>query len=159
MYEKLTQRMEQIIKLSQQIAREFEQDYVGTEHLLLAILREGSGVGAAVLNEAGVTLTRTKEIIDRHIKSSMEDTWVFGRLPGTPHFRNVMATAIEEARQFESKEVCSEHLLMALARESGSVAQVTLEEMGIRAGTLRARIQKYLESAAGSPSIFETGGA
>lgn len=149
MYEKLTPRMDQIIKLSQQIAREYEQDYVGTEHMLLAILREGTGVGAAVLNDAGVTLSKAKEVVDKHMKASMEDTWVFGRLPGTPHFRNVMATAIEEARQFESKVVCSEHLLMALAREEGSVAQATLHDLGVRAGTLRAKIRNHLDATEG----------
>lgn len=159
MYEKLTPRMEQIIKLSQQIAREYEQDYVGTEHLLLAILREGTGVGAAVLNEAGVTLSKAKEGVDRLMKASMEDTWVFGRLPGTPHFRNVMSIAIEEARQFESKHVCSEHLLMALAREEGSVAQATLAELGIRAGTLRAKIRNYLDAVEAKADMPEAGGA
>ncbi len=159
MYEKLTPRMETIIKLSQQIAREYEQDYVGTEHLLLAILREGTGMGSAVLNDCGATLAGAKEAVDRLMKKSMEDTWVFGRLPGTPHFRNVMATAIEEARQFESKAVCSEHLLLALAREEGSVAQAALHELGIRAGTLRARIQQQLEGATSSSSISESGGA
>lgn len=158
MYEKLSSRMEKIIALSQQIAREYEQDYVGTEHLLLAILREGTGVGAVILNETGITMGKVKDAVDRLIKASLEDTWVFGRLPGTPHFRNVMATAIEEARQFESKVVCSEHLLVALSREEGSVAQATLTELGIRTGTLRAKIQKHLDETAGA-SLPEAGGA
>lgn len=148
MFEKLTPRMERIIKRSQEIARDYEQDYVGTEHLLLAVLQEGAGHGAAVLAECGITATRAKEVVDRLIKSSLEDTWVFGRLPGTPHFRNVMAVAIEEARQFESKLVDDEHLLLALAREEGSVAQATLHELGVRAGTLRAKLRARLERAA-----------
>jgi len=141
MFETLTPRMEKVVKLSQQIAREYEQDYVGTEHLLLAILREGTGVGCALLADAGVGYSRTKVVVDKLMKASMEDTWVFGRLPGTPHFRNVMAVAIEEARQFESKRVCTEHLLLALAREDGSVAQSALHELGVRAGTLRAKLR------------------
>ena len=145
MFEKLTPRMETVIKLSQEIAREYEQDYVGTEHMLLAILREGTGAGAAVLNHFGISETKAKAVVDKHMKNSMEDTWVFGRLPGTPHFRNVMAAAIEEARQLESKHVCTEHLLLALAREDGSVAQATLHDLGAKAGTLRAEISKRLE--------------
>lgn len=149
MFEKLTPRMEKIIKLSQKIAHDYEQDYVGTEHMLLAILQEGGGVGARVLKDHGVTLAKAKTIVDRLIKNSLEDTWVFGRLPGTPHFRNVMAHAIEEARQLESKVVCSEHLLLSLAREEGSVAYATLEELGLKIGTIRAEINHLLDSGEG----------
>jgi ATP-dependent Clp protease ATP-binding subunit ClpC len=152
MYEKLTSRMEQIIKLSQQVARDYEQDYVGTEHLLLAILQDADSVGALVMRELGIDLPKAKAAIDRLIKASLEDTWVFGRLPGTPHFRNVMAVAIEEARQFESKMVCSEHLLLALAREEGSVAQAALHELGVRAGTIRAVVQRRHDAADPAPS-------
>ena len=91
------------------------------------------------------------------VLKSAEETWVFGRLPGTPHFRNVMAIAIEEARQFESKEVCSEHMLLALAREEGSVAQATLLELGIKAGTLRAKLRAYLDAQEGKKGVSEPG--
>ena len=157
MYEKLTPRMEQVIKLSQQIARDYEQDYVGTEHLLLAILREGTGLGVAVLRELRIDEAKAKEHIDRLIKNSLEDTWVFGRLPGTPHFRNVMAVAIEEARQLESKQIDSEHLLIALAREDGSVAQATLNELGAKAGTIRARLRELMDRAPAKPPKTEPG--
>ena len=144
MFEKLTPRMDAVIKMSQQIARDYEQDYVGTEHLLLAILQEGTGVGAAILKDLDIDLRSTKRSIDKLIKARLEDTWVFGRLPGSPHFRNVMASAIEEARQLESKIVCTEHLLVALAKEDGSVAQAALNGFGVRAGTIRAEITKRL---------------
>ncbi len=146
MFEKLTPRMDKVIKLSQQIARAYEQDYVGTEHLLLAILKEGTTLGAQILNESGVTLQKAKSVVDRLIQDRLHDTWVFGRLPGTPHFRNVMAAAIEEARQLESKVVCAEHLLVALAREEGSVAYAALGELGVKAGNVRAAISKRLET-------------
>lgn len=153
MYEKLTPSMDKVIKASQQVARDYDQDYVGTEHLLLAILQENAGVGASILKDKGVTLGNAKTAVDKLMKKSMEDTWVFGRLPGTPHFRNVMSVAIEEARQLESKVVCTEHLLVALAREDGSVAQAALQELGLRAGQIRAEITKRMESpSAGVPS-------
>ncbi len=161
MFEKLTPRMDRIIRLSQEIAREYEQDYVGTEHLLLAILSDGTGMGSAILNGQGITMGKAKRVVDELIRSRMEDTWVFGRLPGTPHFRNVMASAIEEARQLESKVVCSEHLLIALSREKGSVAQVTLSELGISAGTIRTEITKRLEAGddlCGADTDAESGG-
>jgi ATP-dependent Clp protease ATP-binding subunit ClpC len=157
MYEKLTPRMEKIIKLSQEIAREYDQDYVGTEHLLLAILREGTGMGVAVLRELRIDESKVKAQIDKFIKNSLEDTWVFGRLPGTPHFRNVMAVAIEEARQLESKQVDSEHLLLALAREDGSVAQASLNELGAKAGTMRARLLELMDKKPGPTPKPEPG--
>jgi ATP-dependent Clp protease ATP-binding subunit ClpC len=157
MFEKLTPRMESVIKLSQQIARDYDQDYVGTEHLLLAIIKEGTGVGSAILKDLGATPGNAKTAVDKLIKKSLEDTWVFGRLPGTPHFRNVMAVAIEEARQLESKVVCTEHLLLALAKENGSVAQAALQELGIKAGHIRAEITKRLEAPAKGATAPECG--
>lgn len=145
MFEKLTPRMRRVIDESQRIARDYEQDYVGTEHLFLAILSEGTGVGAEILTDLGVSLSKAKKVVDELIQKSLEDTWVFGRLPGTPHFRNVMAAAIEDARQLESKVVCTEHLLLALSREDGSVAQASLHELGIRAGTIRREITERLD--------------
>lgn len=146
MYEKLTPKMDKIIKLAQRVARDYEQEYVGTEHLLLAVLEEGTNVGSEILKHRNADLTRTKAVIDRLVQSSLEDTWVFGRLPGTPHFRNVLSAAIEEARQLESKFVCAEHLLIALARAEGSVASAALAELKITPASIRAEITRRLES-------------
>jgi ATP-dependent Clp protease ATP-binding subunit ClpC len=130
-YESFSPRVDKVVKLANKIAREYDQEYVGTEHVLLAVLREGTGIGAKVLLSRKVDEQCMREAIDRLIKKSMEETWVFGRLPGTPHYKNVVATAIEQARQLESKEVCTEHLLLALLRERGSVAYRALKELGI----------------------------
>lgn len=145
MFEKLTPEMSRVVDASQRIARDYEQEYVGTEHLLLAIVSEEAGLGAEILKGLGVTVAKAKKLVDELIQKSLEDTWVFGRLPGTPHFRNVMAKAIEEARQLESKVVCTEHLLLALSREDGSVAQAALHGLGVRAGTLRREITRRLD--------------
>ena len=141
MYEQLSNRVEKVIKeLSPAIAREYDLDYVGTEHVLLAIEREGTGVGAKVLHDNGITGPGLKNEVDRLVKKSMEETWVFGRLPGTPHFRNVMASAIEQAQQLKSSEVCTEHLLLALLRERGSVASVALHNLKLNYARVRAQI-------------------
>ncbi|MFQ5501368.1 MAG: Clp protease N-terminal domain-containing protein [Phycisphaerae bacterium] len=146
MHESLTPRMDRIIKLAQQIARDYDRDYVGTEHLLLAILKEGTGAGSAILRKHGIDFAKARSVVDKYVRASLEETWVFGRLPGTPHFRDVMKTAIEEARQLESRSVCAEHLLIALARAEGSVAHAALGEMGIKAPTIRAAINHHLEN-------------
>ncbi len=140
MYEKLSTRVEGVVKLAHDIAREYDEEYVGTEHVLLAISREGTGVGAKVLLNHGATPEKIKEQVDQLIKHSMEETWVFGRLPGSPHFKNIIAGAIEAARQLESKEVCTEHLLLALLKEKGSVAHNALQNLGIKIEVVRSDV-------------------
>jgi len=140
MYERLSARTDKVIKLAHQIAREYDQEYVGTEHILLAIMREGTGIGARVLARHGVTNENLRAQVDSLIKKSAEETWVFGRLPGTPHFRNVVASAIEQAQQLESREVCTEHLLLGLLRENGSVAHRALTNLGIHHGDARETV-------------------
>ncbi len=145
--EKLSRQVDGIIKLANQIAREYEQEYVGTEHVLLAIAREGQGRGAAVLSDHGANEVRIRQQIDKLIKASLEDTWVFGRLPGTPHFRNVMAKAIEEARKLKSAEVCSEHLLLGLLTETGSVGQSALKSLGLTTKSVRESLARLTKEA------------
>lgn len=124
-------RVAELIKISNRIAREYEQEYVGTEHLLLAIQRQGTGIGAGILEKRGVTAEKLKAEVDRLVKQSMEETWVFGRLPGTPHFKNVMARAIEQCQQLEMDTVRTEHILLALLKEQGSVACTALANLGV----------------------------
>lgn len=119
------------VKLAQSIAYEYGLDYVGTEHILLAILRHNRGTGAAVLKDFNVSEQAVNNEIKDALESRSEDTWVFGRLPGTPHFRNVMVLAQDEAAQLESRQIGSEHLLLALLREAGSTAQRILGKLGV----------------------------
>lgn len=131
MLPKSSQRVGEVIKLANAIAREYEQEYVGTEHVLLAIQREGGGLGASILEKRGITAEKLRHEVDHLVKKQLEETWVFGRLPGTPHFKNVVATAIAECQQLEAREVCTEHFLLALAKEKGSVAQKALTALGL----------------------------
>jgi len=131
MLPKSSQRVAEVIKIANLIAREYDQEYVGTEHVLLAIQREGTGVGATVLSRHDIDEHNLRDEIDSLIKKQMEETWVFGRLPGTPHFKNVIATAIRECQELQSKRVCTEHLLLALAKEKGSVAYKALKALGL----------------------------
>jgi len=131
-------------KVAQEIAYEFELDYVGTEHILLAILRHGKGIGAEVLRSFDITEERARDKVEEVLQREMEDTWVFGRLPGSPHYRNVLAYAIDEATQLESKQIGSEHLVLALLRERGSTAQRVLRQLGVTLKSGRAAVLKQL---------------
>lgn len=137
MLPKSSRRLAQVIKIANTIAREYDQEYVGTEHILLAIQREGTGVGAKVLAKHGIDEVGLRSEIDKLIKKQMEETWVFGRLPGTPHFKNVVATAIQQCQELEGKEVCTQHFLLALLKERGSVAYNTLANLGMKYDELR----------------------
>ncbi len=146
MHPTLSERSAEVIRLANKIAHEYEQEYVGTEHLLLAIAREGTGLACEFLSANGVDETRLKEVVDKLIKQSMEDTWVFGRLPGTPHFRNVMSGAIEEAGRVNSPEIRVEHLFLGLLREKGSVAENALADVGITLSQAQKGIAKLVGS-------------
>ncbi len=144
-YPRLDEHAETITRrLSQEIAREFGLEYVGTEHILLAILRYGRGVGAQVLHGFGVDEARCRQRVEQTYQRDKEDTWVFGRLPGTPHYRNVIASAIEEARQTGCEEIGSEHLLLGLLHERGSVAQRVLASFGIELDDCRRKVLEKL---------------
>jgi ATP-dependent Clp protease ATP-binding subunit ClpC len=147
MLPKSSPRVAEIIKLANDIAHEFDQEYVGTEHVLLAIQREGTGLGAAVLAKRGLTAKRLRKEIDKLVKKRLEETWVFGRLPGTPHFKNVVAVAIEQCQSLGSSLVCTEHLLLGLLKEQGSVAHKALSTLGVSFDDARNDIQELMASA------------
>jgi len=149
MLPKSSQRVGEVIKLANRIAHEYDREYVGTEHVLLAILREGTGVGAGVLKKNSVTEGKLRDEIDKLIKKQMEETWVFGRLPGTPHFKNVVATAIQQCQELEAKEVCTEHLLLALLIEKGSVAYKALKALGLTYDEARNDVLELTSDQAG----------
>ncbi len=144
MYEKFSKRVSTVVEHARKIAREADQEYLGTEHVLVAIMREGSGVGAKVLSSFGVDEYRLKAEIDRLVRKSMEDTWVFGKLPGSPHLKSTVATAVRMAQELESKEVCTEHLLLAMLREEGSVAERALLAFGATYDKAHAKTQELI---------------
>ncbi len=156
MFEHLSTRANKAMKLSQQIAREMSLEYVGSEHVLLGILEEGTGAGALLLKEGGLTRTRIREQVTKLTAQQMAETWVIGRLPGTPHFTNVIAKAIEQAQELGHKYVGPEHLLLGLLEEEGCVAQRILLKAGMNISGVRKRINEILaergEKRIGPPS-------
>ncbi|GMU22254.1 MAG: hypothetical protein AMXMBFR13_23420 [Phycisphaerae bacterium] len=136
----LSRRAEQILKLAKEAAREYEQGFVGTEHLLLGIIREGTGVGAAILLEHGATEEKIKERIDHLIRQRLQETWILGRLPGTRHYRDVLSKAGAAARGHGNWQICSVHLLMALLQEKGSTGCQVLTDLGISMEVVRRAI-------------------
>ena len=149
MFEHLSTRANKAMKLSQQIAREMNLDYVGTEHVLLGILEEGTGAGALLLKEVGLNRTRIRQELEKIFAQQMDETWVAGRLPGTPHFMNVIAKAIEQARKLKHDYVGTEHLLLGLLAERGCVAQKVLSKAGMTLSGVQKRINELLAQRGG----------
>lgn len=140
MLPKSSHRVAEVIKIANRIAREYDLEYVGTEHVLLAIEREGTGIGATVLAKRGITADKLRDEVDKLVKKQLEETWVFGRLPGTPHFKNVVAVAIRQCQELEDKEVCTQHLLLALLKERGCVAYKALKNLGLSSDVVQADV-------------------
>ncbi|MBI9017228.1 MAG: ATP-dependent Clp protease ATP-binding subunit [Phycisphaerae bacterium] len=131
MYQHLTETAKDVLKLAQSLAHQDHLEYVGTEHILQAIIQKDTGVAIKVLKNKGVGLDELQDRIAQLVKRSNEETWVVGRLPGSPHFRGVVTLAIKEAEKFQDNVVGSEYLLLGLLRESGCIAEKALADFGI----------------------------
>lgn len=138
----LDRECQTIVRDAEVIAREYGLEYVGTEHILLALLRRDGCTAARTLQALGVTTERARGELARLLARDKEDTWVFGRLPGTPHYRNVIALAIEEATRDGAAEIASEHLLLGLLRETGSTAERILRTFGVSAERCRQELHR-----------------
>ncbi len=120
-----------IVGLANDIAHEYELDYVSTEHILLAILRQNNSLGARALHKLGVTEDKARAKVDEFVQRGKEDTWVFGRLPGSPLYQNVIERAMEVADRLEAPLIGSEHLLLALFQDKESLARRVLTSLGV----------------------------
>ena len=137
MYQHLSETAKQVLQVANRLS---DQDYIGTEHVLLAILDQEIGIGAQILRNCGVTYPAAKEHIDQFVKASMGESWILGRLPGTPHFKQVISYAIEEAEEAKDTKVGTEYLLLGLLRERGCVAERTLGQLGVTLEIARTKV-------------------
>jgi ATP-dependent Clp protease ATP-binding subunit ClpA len=162
MYERFTDRARQCMQFATKHARRCGHEYVGTEHILLGVVEEGSGVGANVLKNLGVDLRKVRQSVDRIIGSGADsdNQSEQGRLPQTPRAKKAIEYAIDEARQLGHNYVGSEHLLLGLLREEDGVAAQVLMTMGLTPESVRQEVlnllgQKPLESHASRTKKIE----
>lgn len=135
-----------IVDLSNEIAREYQLEYVGTEHILIAIVRHNAGVAADALRSLGIDEFKVQHAVEEVVRRSKEDTWVFGRLPGTPHYRDVIERAMEIAEQLESPQIRSEHLLLSLFQHADSSAAQALHVLGVSRKKCQDEVLKQLSA-------------
>ncbi|MBK9127610.1 MAG: ATP-dependent Clp protease ATP-binding subunit [Phycisphaerales bacterium] len=143
MFERFTDRARKVMALANQEAQRFNHEYIGTEHILLGLVKEGSGVGANVLKNLHVDLRRVRMEVERLVKAGPEMV-TMGKLPQTPRAKRVIEYAIEEARNLNHNYVGTEHLLLGLLREQDGVAAQVLMNLGLKLEEVREEVLNLL---------------
>ena len=163
MFERLTDRARKVMALANQEAQRFNHEYIGTEHILLGLVKEGSGVGANVLKNLGIDLRKVRLEVEKLVKSGPEMV-TMGKLPQTPRAKKVIEYAIEEARNLNHNYVGTEHLLLGLLREHDGVAAQVLLNLGLKLEEVREEVLNLLgagvenEEQGGQPGEPEAAG-
>jgi ATP-dependent Clp protease ATP-binding subunit ClpC len=155
MFERFTDRARKVMALANQGAQRFNHDYIGTEHILLGLVQEGSGVGASVLKNLGVDLRRVRPEVEKLVKSGSEAVTT-GKLPQTHGAKRVIEYAIEESRSLNHNYVGTEHLLLGLLREQDGVAAQVLANLDVRLEVARPEVLQVLGMGVG-PREFGVG--
>jgi ATP-dependent Clp protease ATP-binding subunit ClpC len=143
MFERFTDRARKVMALANQEAQRFNHEYVGTEHILLGLVKEGQGVAANVLHNLQVDLKKIRLEVEKIVKSGPAMV-TMGKLPQTPRAKKVIEFAIEEARNLGHNYVGTEHLLLGLLREHDGVAAQVLMNLGLKLDEVRAEVLNIL---------------
>jgi len=146
MFNRFTERARKVIILAKEEARRFNHDYIGTEHILLGLVREGEGVAAAVLQKIGVSLENIRLEIEKLVQPG-PTTQIIGDIPFTPRAKKALELAAEEARSLGHNYIGSEHLLLGLIREGEGIASQVLLNLGMDLNTVRNEVMELLGSA------------
>ncbi|MEO1009018.1 MAG: ATP-dependent Clp protease ATP-binding subunit [Planctomycetota bacterium] len=143
MFERFTDRARKVMGLANQEAQRLNHEYIGTEHILLGLVKEGSGVGANVLKNLDVDLRKVRLEVEKLVKAGPEMV-TMGKLPQTPRAKKVIEYAIEEARSLNHNYVGTEHLLLGLLREQDGVAAQVLRNLGLKLEEVREEVLNLL---------------
>jgi ATP-dependent Clp protease ATP-binding subunit ClpC len=146
MFNRFTERARKVIILAKEEARRFNHDYIGTEHILLGLIREGEGVAAAVLQKMGVSLENIRLEIEKLVQPG-PTTQIIGDIPFTPRAKKALELSAEEARSLGHNYIGTEHLLLGLIREGEGIAYQVLLNLGLDLNTVRNEVMELLGSA------------
>ena len=143
MQDRFTDRVRKVIYFARDEASRLQHDYIGTEHLLLGVVREGEGIAAKVLGKMDLDFEQIQQAVENMVKGS-GGTLNIGEIPFTPRAKRVLELAIEEARLLGHNYVGTEHLLLGLIREGEGVAAQVLAELGVDRKRVREEVLKLL---------------
>jgi ATP-dependent Clp protease ATP-binding subunit ClpC len=144
-FNKFTEHARKVLALAQEEAQRFQHNYIGTEHLLLGLVREGEGVAAKVLTNLGVQLGDVRRAVEFIIGRG--DRIVEGEIGLTPRAKKVIELAVDEAKLLKHQYIGTEHILLGLVREGGGIAAGVLESMGVKLEQVRAETLKVLQGS------------
>ena len=147
-FEKFTERARKVLSLAQEEAQRFNHNYIGTEHLLLGLVREGDGVAAKVLANLNVELNKVRSAVEFIIGRG--DRIVLGEIGLTPRAKKVIELAVDEARRLNHHYIGTEHLLLGLVREGEGIAAGVLESLGVNLEKVRTQTIQILQQS-GNP--------
>ncbi|MCH2656206.1 MAG: ATP-dependent Clp protease ATP-binding subunit [Dehalococcoidia bacterium] len=144
-FDKFTERARRVLTLAQEEAHRFNHNYIGTEHILLGLVREGEGVAAKVLGNLGVELNKVRSAVEFIIGRG--DRTVLGEIGLTPRAKKVIELAVDEARRLNHSYIGTEHLLLGLVREGEGIAAGVLESLGVNIERVRAETTRILNQS------------
>jgi ATP-dependent Clp protease ATP-binding subunit ClpA len=148
-FERFTERARQVVVLAQDEARALNHNYIGTEHLLLGLLREEEGLGARVLDSLDITIEEVRAQVARIVGAG--DKLVIGQIPFTPRAKRALELALREALSLGHNYIGTEHILLGLAREDDGVAMHILLDFDADAEKIRNEIVRFLSGGASPP--------
>lgn len=148
-FDRFTARARKVLTLAQEEAQRLQHNYIGTEHLLLGLVREGEGLAAKVLNTMDVDLDVARDKVEAIIGRGKRT--VFGEIGLTPRAKKVIELAVDEARRLNHHYVGTEHLLLGLLREGSGIGAGVLEDLGVSLNRARQEVMQALNYVTGSP--------
>jgi ATP-dependent Clp protease ATP-binding subunit ClpC len=143
MFDKFTDRARKVMALAREEAKRFNHEYIGTEHILLGLVKEGSGVAANVLQNLDIDLKKIRLEVEKIVQTG-PDLVSVGQLPFTPRVKKVLEYAIEEARAMGHNYIGTEHQLLGLLREQEGVAAQVLLNLGVKLDDVREEVIELL---------------
>ena len=146
-FDKFTDKARKVLVLAQEEARALHQPYVGTEHVLLALLKEKEGLAAQTLDHLGVTYEATLECVRQLVKGD-ESADVSGHLSFTPRVKRVLENSLREAMQMGKSYISTEHLLLGIVREGEGTAIDVLRNLGVEGDAIRASLNDMVGQSA-----------
>jgi len=152
MFERFTDRARKVMQLANKEAQRLNHEYIGTEHILLGLVKEGAGVAARVLKDLEIDLHKIRLEVERVVESG-PDMVTMGKLPQTPRAKKVIEYSIEEARNLNHNYVGTEHLLLGLLREQESVAAQVLMNLGLKLEDVREEVLEFVARAPCVPEL------
>jgi ATP-dependent Clp protease ATP-binding subunit ClpC len=156
MFDRFTDRAKKVMSFARQEAMKFNHEYIGTEHILLGLVQEGSGVAANVLKHMSVDLEKIRHEVEKIVKTGPSMV-TMGNQPFTPRAKKVLELSMEEASQLSHNYIGTEHLLLGLIRENEGIAAQVLMNLGVKLDEVREQVLEFLGASENSGGNEEEG--